>query len=389
MADSEDDVNQVAGDPQAALPGEAAFGSAVGQLGPRVLDGLNALEQAFRRLHPPVFPALRNYLAPLLANLEGAIDPFASLSTPPELEAFHADLLAAAHRTRDALAALALPGAPEEGAARALSSMHDHAQAQARLYPLRTALPPVSAYFAEAFARDRLSDLEAQPMAAEGEVPAKVGLFRSAEPGARGGFDLYVPESYSESDDEPWPLVMALHGGAGNGADFLWTWLREARSRKFILIAPTSQGSTWSFDQPSLDGEALRQMVEWVSRSWRIDPKRILLTGLSDGATMTLLVGAAESAPYTHLAPVSGVLHPANFSNGNIDRMEGRPVFLVHGALDWMFPVALARDAARVLSGAGAALLFREIEDLSHTYPREMNAEIIEWLCDAGISPDA
>jgi phospholipase/carboxylesterase len=54
----------------------------------------------------------------------------------------------------------------------------------------------------------------------------------------------------------------------------------------------------------------------------------------------------------------------------------------VHGALDWMFPVALARDAARVLREAGAELVFREIEDLSHTYPREVNAKIVEWLSD-------
>ncbi len=107
---------------------EAAFGAAVGRLGPHVLDGLNALEQAFRRLHPPAFPALRSYLSPILDALDTEIVPFETLLTPSTLEAFHSDLFEAGRLTREALAALVEPGAMEEGAARALSAMHQHAQ---------------------------------------------------------------------------------------------------------------------------------------------------------------------------------------------------------------------------------------------------------------------
>ena len=55
------------------------------------------------------------------------------------------------------------------------------------------------------------------------------------------------------------------------------------------------------------------------------------------------------------------------------DRLRGLPIHIIHGALDWMFPVELARQAHRVLARAGATVTFREVEDLSHTYPREMN----------------
>jgi phospholipase/carboxylesterase len=130
-------------------------------------------------------------------------------------------------------------------------------------------------------------------------------------------------------------------------------------------------------------------MVEWVMSEWSVDPGHVLLTGLSDGATMTLLAGLAADAPFTHLAPVSGVLHPANFTLGNLDRAQGRPIYLVHGALDWLFPVSLAREAARVLEDAGAELVYREIDDLSHTYPREENAHIIEWLDSHRVAPSS
>ena len=129
-------------------------------------------------------------------------------------------------------------------------------------------------------------------------------------------------------------------------------------------------------------------MLRYVGERWRVDRDRILLTGLSDGATMTLLVGLAEEAPFTHLAPVSGVLHPANFAVGNLARVADRPVYLVHGALDWLFPVALARNARDVLAEAGARLCYREIEDLSHPYPRDENARILGWF-DPGLAPPA
>ena len=56
--------------------------------------------------------------------------------------------------------------------------------------------------------------------------------------GTRGAFSLYVPEYYDPA--RAWPLVVAMHGGSGNGGAFLWSWLREARTRGFILLAPTA-----------------------------------------------------------------------------------------------------------------------------------------------------
>ena len=188
----------------------------------------------------------------------------------------------------------------------------------------------------------------------------------------RGAFSLYVPERCDGKT--PLPLVVALHGGFGHGHDFVWTWLREARSRPFLLLAPSSRGTTWSLDAPAHRRCAC--CTRWSSPSARAGPStasRILLTGLSDGATFTLLAGLAPDSPFSHLAPVSGVLHPANFANGNLERARGRRVRLCHGALDWLFPVSLARLARDELVRAGAEIEYREIADLSHAYPREEN----------------
>jgi phospholipase/carboxylesterase len=101
---------------------------------------------------------------------------------------------------------------------------------------------------------------------------------------------------------------------------------------------------------------------------------------MSDGATYALLAGLGEDMPFTHLAPACGVLHPLLLAGGRLARARGRPIYLVHGALDWMFPVATARMARQALETVGAAVVYRELEDLSHTYPRDENPAILDWL---------
>ncbi len=114
-------------------------------------------------------------------------------------------------------------------------------RAMEALYPLAAKLPPVSDFFLDAALRDD-EDLRArlaQPPSDDTGV-----MHDHNEPGSRGGFSLYVPEYYTP--DRAWPLVMAMHGGSGNGRNFLWSWLRDARSFGAILVAPTATGPTWA-----------------------------------------------------------------------------------------------------------------------------------------------
>jgi phospholipase/carboxylesterase len=61
-------------------------------------------------------------------------------------------------------------------------------------------------------------------------------------------------------------------------------------------------------------------------------------------------------------------------------RVRGLPIHIVHGAQDWMFPAQLARTARQTLAQAGAEVVYREIADLSHTYPRDENGAILDWF---------
>jgi phospholipase/carboxylesterase len=248
-------------------------------------------------------------------------------------------------------------------------------RAQEALYPLVAKFPPVSDFFVDPALRDDAA-LKArldQPAARD------TGIFHhNNEAGSRGGFSLYVPEYYTP--DRAWPLVMALHGGSGNGRNFLWSWLRDIRSFGALLIAPTATGPTWALMGDDTDTPNLMRMLETVRSRYSIDPKRMLMTGLSDGGTFCWVSGLDSASPFTHLAPVAATFHPLMAEMADAERLRGLPIFLVHGRLDWMFPVQVARQTSNLLSAAGADLTYREIDDLSHCYPREMNAEILRWL---------
>jgi phospholipase/carboxylesterase len=179
-------------------------------------------------------------------------------------------------------------------------------------------------------------------------------------------------------------LVMALHGGSGNGRGFLWRWLRDARSLGAILVTPTAMGSTWALMGEDVDTQNLARILDSVRSRFDIDPKRLLLTGMSDGGTFSYVTGLERDSPFTHLAPVAATFHPLMAEIADAERLRGLPIHIVHGALDWMFPVQTARQTRDLLTAAGADVTYREIDNLSHCYPREMNAEILQWLAGDG-----
>ena len=340
---------------------------------PPLLQSLDALAFVARHMHPPNLPevvaavgepdrALREARPRLDGWPEALGDVKAALGTASDAAISAFDAL------RDA------PASEPRAAFRGLRGL---STAQEALYPLAAGLPPVSRFFLPIGARE---DAERLTRLAEAEPRPDTGVFHvDNEPGTRGGFSLYVPEDY-KPEGPPRPLVAALHGGSGNGRAFLWTWLRDARARGAILVSPTAGGGTWALSGPDIDSPRLAQIVGQVRARWNVDPARLLMTGMSDGGTFTYVSGLEAASPFTHLAPVSAAFHPMLAQFADQDRIRGLPIHVAHGALDWMFPIAQAREAQAALTAAGARVTYSEIADLSHTYPTELNAVLLDWL---------
>jgi phospholipase/carboxylesterase len=338
---------------------------------PALLRVLDRLAFAARYLHPGQLPAILDACGDVDAELA---------AERPRLDAWPDDL---AHvrgplgtAADEALAGFAALRSGGEDLTAAFKAFRHLPRAEEALYPLTRGLPPVSRFFLDGTHRD---DMALAVRLAEAPPRPNTGVLHSDEtPGGRGGFSMFVPETYDPA--QPAPLVMALHGGSGNGRAFLWSWLRAARTRGAILVAPTAIGDTWALTGDDVDTPNLGRIVDFVRGRWRIDPQHMLLTGMSDGGTFTYVSGMDPASPFTHLAPVSAAFHPMLASFADPARLAGLPIHIVHGAMDWMFPVSMARDAQAALEGAGAAVIYREVDDLSHTYARELSGVLLDWM---------
>jgi phospholipase/carboxylesterase len=345
-------------------------------LGP-LLTGMEMLGHAGRHLHPPNLPDLVDAVAPYRQPLADQLEQFEAIEWPAHLADFHDYLRSAADFTLQGYDGLATCSSDVNPIIGAYRSMRFNTRAMEALYPVAAMLPPISRFFLDDLHREdgALLDRLAQSDASQ---PDRGVIHAGNGPDDRGGFSLYVPEYYDGKAE--WPLIIAMHGGSGHGRDFLWTWLREARSSGAFLVSATSRDRTWSLMGPDKDSTNLNAMIEHVATNYHLDRSRILLTGMSDGGTFTMLSGLLGGVPATHLAPISSAFHPVLLQGAKPERLTDLPVYLTHGTLDWMFAIDGARVAQQALRDAGAKVEFREIEDLSHTYPREENTRIMNWF---------
>ena len=342
-------------------------------LTPSLLTTMEAFEHVQQNMHPSRLPQLADFISPFAAELRDAFEPFQMLNFPEHIAKFGQHLNEATTYSLRACDGI-INSAGDTMAA--MKAMRAQSRAQEALYPTANILKPISQYFLELPQREAIDLIEKLDVDRPGE---KVGILNANnERDTRGGFSLYIPE-YLDST-QPAPLVIALHGGTGHGRDFMWAWLREARTRGFMLLCPTSQQETWSLMGEELDLPFLLRMVEFVANDFTLDRQHILLTGMSDGGTYTLLAGLQAESPFTHLASFSGVLHPEITMTDKIDYARDRNIYLVHGTHDWMFPIETAYMAQAELEAAGANLTFRPIEDLSHTYARTQNPAVLDWF---------
>lgn len=209
--------------------------------------------------------------------------------------------------------------------------------------------------------------------------PADTGVMLFGDnPDERDAVWIYVPETYHTSI--PHPVVFALHGGSGRGRAFMWSRVAACRSRGAVLVAPTSLGKTWAIQGEDRNVPHIAIILAFARRKWTIDKRHILLTSMSDGGTFAYTSGLVAGSPSTHLAPVAAAFHPILTTMADEDRMDGLPIHIIHGRHNWMLPVAMAQEAQQHLSRAGAAVTYREIEDLSHSYGADLSVTILDWL---------
>jgi len=290
---------------------------------------------------------------------------FVSSTPPPGLEELHRALCAAVRELGKAYELFMTRPSPQWTLIY-LYSRAAFCRGLYQLYALRDQLPLIAGHFL-------LAGASAPTPAPASD--AATGFIQRKRYQERSDYTLYIPEDYSQ--DKPLPLIVALHGGHGHGSEYIWTWVRPARSRGYAILSPKSWGDTWDMSLPSMDTRSFLRMFNEVTNEYSIDLARVYLTGLSDGGIFTYILGLEHSHLFRGLAPVAGALHPVVDPMLRQERGKDTPMLVIHGVHDFIFPVAFARQTCELLESIGYQVTYHELPEWGHAYPYSINEQLV------------
>jgi predicted esterase len=124
-------------------------------------------------------------------------------------------------------------------------------------------------------------------------------------------------------------------------------------------------------------------MIEDIEKDYRIDSRRIFLTGFSSGAVMTYYLGLNYPQQFCAIAPFAGYLRKLELKGAvNLSHQETRhiPILILHGANDSTVDIKESLYAEKQLSQFGYEARLWKIGGLSHEYPPEASWIMINWF---------
>jgi phospholipase/carboxylesterase len=192
--------------------------------------------------------------------------------------------------------------------------------------------------------------------------------------GFEGRYMLFVPPQAKEG--RKLPMIVALHGAGGKPDGPIRWWKSIAAERGYFVLAPKSNGATWP--GPGSDQSHVARLVVALERERPIDPKRVLLTGVSDGGTFSYVLGFQNPRLFAALAPVSGVM--MRTVAGSLAMQPKLPICVVHGTEDKIFIVDRAQATVKALKSAHYNVNYIEVAGGRHGWFREQAPAILDWF---------
>lgn len=169
--------------------------------------------------------------------------------------------------------------------------------------------------------------------------------------GYQRSYLLNLPPNYNDSNN--FPLVIALHGTGGSAAQMETDYKLTAKSNSagFMIVYPQGVRSdgilgirTWNagaccdyaMEHNVDDVNFIRQLIQQLTATYKVNPKKIYATGMSNGAMMTYRLACELSTQLAAIAPVSGTL----ITKQACVPARTVPILHIHSSLDTTIPYA-------------------------------------------------
>ena len=168
---------------------------------------------------------------------------------------------------------------------------------------------------------------------------------------------VHIPSGYSSA--APVPLIVNFHGDGSTGKEqeALSGMSALADREGFLVAYPNGINQQWNTDAGPAgapDRKFISDLVSQLRTDYRVNPKRIYATGMSNGGGMTNRVGCSMANIFAAIAPVEG----GYIEGSACVPARPMPVMAFHGLTDLIVPYT-----GGVGKGAAKGITFTPIPD--------------------------
>lgn len=176
---------------------------------------------------------------------------------------------------------------------------------------------------------------------------------------------------------KPAPLIVVLHGHGGGARGMIQAWKNVAAKFGAVLVAPQAldkvgEGFSWTVSYES-EYLALRA-IEEARKKHNIDPKKIVLTGFSQGGMMTFNIALTHPEMFAGAIPISG------FYDYRVAAVPDKPgvklprFAILNGELD---PEAdNNRATAKLFEKIGSPVMVNIYKGVGHAFPPKIDQDL-------------
>ena len=202
------------------------------------------------------------------------------------------------------------------------------------------------------------------------QKPGVIFLSNKTADGIEHNFAVNVPADYDPA--RRYQVRFQLHGGIGASTDNKPRNNGEigalAGAEQIYVLPYAWEDAPWWGDEQVLN---LNSIIDSIKRTWNVDENRVVLSGVSDGATGTYYIAMRYTTPFASFLPLNGyvmVLTDEQIDDRRIfpNNLTNKPLFVINGGKDRLYPTSITEPFTRHFMSKGVEIEYHPQPDGEH-----------------------